>query len=117
MAAGTQDRTARTIGALVGALVLAALGVLLTSGSQRGLAALMALVGLAVGLAAGLGAARAGVLGSRNQDRSVIERLNDGAFVVVLGAASLLLAITARPWTVVLPGVVGGALAGRFIRR
>jgi hypothetical protein len=113
MAAGTQDRTARTIGALAGALVLAALGVLLTSGSHRGLAALMALVGLA----AGLGAARAGWLGSGKEGRSVIERLNDGAFVVVLAAASLLLAITARPWTAVLPGLVGGALAGRFIRR
>jgi hypothetical protein len=36
---------------------------------------------------------------------------------VVLSAASLLLAITARPWTAVLPGLVGGALAGRFVRR
>jgi hypothetical protein len=113
MAAGTQDRTARTIGALAGALVLAALGALLTSGSHRGLAALMALVGLA----AGLGAARAGLLGTQRRQRSVVEQLNDGAFVVVLSAASLLLAITARPWTAVLPGLVGGALAGRFARR
>jgi hypothetical protein len=36
---------------------------------------------------------------------------------VVLSAASLLLAITARPWTAVLPGLVGGALAGRFVKQ
>jgi len=113
MAAGTQDRTAWTIAALAGAVVLAALGVLLTSGSHRGLASLMALVGLAAGVAA----ARAGLLGTPKRRHSVIEQLNDGAFVVVLSAASLLLAITARPWTAVLPGLVGGALAGRLMRR
>jgi hypothetical protein len=113
MAAGTQDRTAWTVSAIAGAVVLAGLGVLLTSGSDRGIAALLALIGLVAGFAA----ARAGLLGTQRQVRSVIEQLNDGAFVVVLSAASLLLAITARPWTVVLPGLVGGALAGRFIRR
>lgn len=113
MAAGSQDRTARVVGALVGALVLAALGVLLTSGSRRGLAALVALLGLAAGLVA----AYAGLLGAQTRRRSLVEQLNDGAFVVVLSAASLLLAITARPWTAAMPGLVGGALAGRYIRR
>jgi hypothetical protein len=113
MAAGTQDRNTRTVGAIAGAVVLAGLGVLLTSGSHRGIAALMALVGLVAGFAV----ARAGLLGTQREGRSVVEQLNDGAFVVVLSASSLLLAITARPWTVVLPGLVGGALAGRFIRR
>jgi hypothetical protein len=113
MAAGTQDGTARTVGAIAGAVVLAGLGVLLTSASHRGIAALMAVVGLVAGFAV----ARAGLLGTQREGRTLVEQLNDGAFVVVLSAASLLLAITARPWTVVLPALVGGALAGRFIRR
>jgi hypothetical protein len=70
-----------------------------------------------LGLAAGLVAAYAGLLGAQTRRRSLVEQLNDGAFVVVLSAASLLLAITARPWTAAMPGLVGGALAGRYIRR
>jgi hypothetical protein len=112
MAAGANDRTARTAGALGGAIVLAALGVLLSSGSQPGLAAL----GAAVGLVAGFALAVAGPLPARRGRRSLVERLNDGAFVVVLSAVSLLLAITARPWTAAIPGLVGGVLAGLFLR-
>lgn len=112
MAAGANDRTARTAGALGGALVLAALGVLLASGSRRGLAVLMA----ALGLAAGFGLASAGLVPARRRRRSVVERLNDGAFAVVLSAVSLLLGITARPWTAALPGLVGGVLGGLFLR-
>jgi hypothetical protein len=113
MAAGTNDRTARTAGALAGALVLAALGVLLAAGSHLGLAALMALLGLLVGFAL----ASSGLLPARRPRRTPIERLNDGAFAVVIGAASLLLGITARPWTAVLPGLVGGFLGGMFLRQ
>jgi hypothetical protein len=113
MAAGTNDRTARTAGALGGALVLAALGVLLASGSGLGLAALMALLGLAAGFAV----VSAGLLPARRRARTPVERLNDGAFAVVLSAVSLLLGITARPWTAALPGLVGGVLGGLFLRR
>jgi membrane associated rhomboid family serine protease len=112
MAAGANDRTARTAGALGGAIVLAALGVLLSSGSQAGLAALGAVVGLVAGLALAL----AGPLPARPRRHSLVERLNDGAFVVVLSAVSLLLAITARPWTAAIPGLVGGFLAGLYLR-
>src|SRR6266545_3810542 len=98
MAAGTNDRTARTAGALGGALVLAAL---------------MALLGLAAGFAV----VSASLLPARRRARTPVERLNDGAFAVVLSAVSLLLGITARPWTAALPGLVGGVLGGLFLRR
>jgi hypothetical protein len=113
MAAGTNDRTARTVGALTGALVLAALGVLLAAGSGVALAVLMALLGLV----AGFGAAAAGLLPPRRPARTPVERLNDGAFAVVLSAVSLLLAITARPWTAAIPGLAGGVLAGLYLRQ
>jgi hypothetical protein len=57
------------------------------------------------------------VLPTQRRQRSVVERLNDAAFVVVLAVVSLLLGITARPWTTALPGLVGGLLAGRVLRR
>jgi hypothetical protein len=112
MAAGTNDRTARTAGGLGGALVLAALGVLVASGSRPGLAALMAVLGLVVGFAV----VSAGLLPARRRRRTMVERFNDGAFVVVLSAVSLLLGITARPWTAALPGLAGGILGGLFLR-
>jgi MFS family permease len=99
-------------GAFGGALVLAALGVLLTPGSRRALAAVMALLGLLAGVAVAL----AGVLPSRRGRRTVVERLNDAAFAVVLAVVSLLLGITARPWTMAFPGLVGGLLAGGTLR-
>ena len=113
MAAGTNDRTARTAAALGGALVLAALGVLIAAGSRPGLAVLMA----ALGLVAGFAVVSAGLLPEGKRRRSPIERLNDGAFAVVLSAVSLLLGITARPWTAAFPGLVGGILGGLFLRR
>jgi len=113
MAAGTNDRTARTAGALGGAIVLAALGVLLSSESRPGLAALMAVLGLVAGFAV----VSAGLVPARPRRRSLVERLNDGAFAVVLSAVSLLLGITARPWTAALPGLVGGILGGLFLWR
>jgi hypothetical protein len=112
MAASSQDRPARVAGAVGGALVLAALGVLLTPGDRRGLGAVMAALGLLAGVAIGI----SGVLPARRGTRTAIERLNDGAFVVVLSVVSLLLGITARPWTTAIPGLVGGVLAGRVMR-
>jgi hypothetical protein len=108
----SQDRPARVAGAVGGALLLAALGVLLAPGPRRGLATVMALLGLLAGIAIAL----AGVLPSRRRQRSAMERLNDAAFVVVLALVSLLLAITAPPWTILFPGLVGGLLAGRVLR-
>jgi hypothetical protein len=35
----------------------------------------------------------------------------------VLSVVSLLLGITARPWTTAIPGLVGGILAGRVMRQ
>ncbi len=113
MAVSSQDRAGRVAGALGGALVLAGLGVLLTPGARRGLGAAMAALGLLVGVAV----AAAGLLPGRRAGRSPIERLNDAAFVVVLSVVSLLLGITARPWTTALPGLAGGLLAGRVLRR
>ncbi|HZD67824.1 MAG TPA: hypothetical protein VFA45_02570, partial [Actinomycetes bacterium] len=74
--------------------------------------AVMAAVGLLVGAAAAV----AGLLPTRRVRRTPVERLNDAAFAVVLAVASLLLGITARPWTTALPGLVGGLLAGRVLR-
>ncbi len=113
MAASSQDRQARVAGAFGGALVLAALGVLLTPGPRRGLGAVMAALGLLVGVAIAV----AGLLPARRGRRTPIERLNDAAFVVVLAMVSLLLGITARPWTAAVPGLVGGLLAGRVLRQ
>jgi hypothetical protein len=112
MAVGQNDRTVRMAGALGGALALAALGVLIASGSRLGIAVLMALLGLVAGFAL----VAAGLVPARRRARSAVERLNDGAFAVVLSAVSLLLGITARPWTAAVPGLVGGVLGGLFLR-
>jgi hypothetical protein len=45
-----------------------------------------------------------------------MERLNDAAFLVVLGAVALIAVRLARPWTAALPGLLGGVLVGRALR-
>ena len=45
-----------------------------------------------------------------------MERLNDAAFLVVLGAVALIAVRLARPWTAALPGLLGGVLIGRALR-
>jgi hypothetical protein len=45
-----------------------------------------------------------------------MERLNDGAFLVVVAAVSLLAVRLARPWTAAIPGLVGGVLIGLALR-
>jgi hypothetical protein len=107
MAAGTNQRAARTVGGL-GGVLLAVAGALAAAGSRLPVAALLALLGLAVGYVL----VAVGVVPPRRPRHSVVERLNDGAFVVVVVAVSLLLAITARPWTAVVPGLAGGVLGG-----
>jgi hypothetical protein len=111
MAAGTNQRTARTAGAL-GGVLLAVAGALLAAGSRLALALPLALVGLAAGYLLVV----VGVVPPRRPRHTVVERLNDGAFVVVVIAVSLLLAIVARPWTAVIPGLAGGVLAGLALR-
>lgn len=111
MAAGTNQRAAQMVGAL-GGVLLAAVGALLAAGSDLAMAALLALVGLVAGYAL----VAAGIVPARRRRHSVVERLNDGAFVVVVVGGSLLLAITARPWTALVPGLAGGVLAGLALR-
>jgi hypothetical protein len=45
-----------------------------------------------------------------------MERLNDGAFLVVIAIVALIAVRLARPWTAALPGLVGGALLGLTLR-
>jgi hypothetical protein len=111
MAAGTNQRAARTAGGL-GGVLLAVAGALLAAGSRLPVAALLALLGLVAGYVL----VAAGVVPPRRPRHSVVEHLNDGAFVVVVVGVSLLLAITARPWTAVVPGLAGGVLGGLALR-
>ena len=111
MAAGTNQRAARTVGGL-GGVLLAVAGALLAAGSRLPVAALLALLGLVAGYLL----VAAGVVPPRRPRHSVVEWLNNGAFVVVVVGVSLLLAITARPWTAVVPGLAGGVLGGLALR-
>lgn len=111
MAAETNQRAARTAGGL-GGVLLAVAGALLAAGSRLPVAALLALLGLIAGYVL----VAAGVVPPRRPRHSVVEWLNNGAFVVVVVGVSLLLAITARPWTAVVPGLAGGVLGGLALR-
>jgi hypothetical protein len=100
----------RLAGAAAVALLLAGLTLLLEPAGRRGAAALLLAVGLAAGVVAGL---RVPVPSRR---RTPMERLNDAAFLVVLGAVTLIAVRLARPWTAALPGLLGGVLIGRALR-
>ena len=100
----------RLAGAAALALLLAGLALLLEPEGRRGAAAVLLAVGLAVGVVA---AVRFPVPSRR---RTAMERLNDAAFLVVLGAVTLLTVRLARPWTAALPGLLGGVLVGRALR-
>ena len=100
----------RLAGAAALALLLAGLTLLLEPEGRRGAAAVLLAVGLAVGVVA---AVRFPVPSRR---RTAMERLNDAAFLVVLGAVALLAVRLARPWTAALPGLLGGVLVGRALR-
>jgi hypothetical protein len=100
----------RVAGAAAVALLLAGLALLLEPAGRRGAAAVLLAAGLAVGVVAGL---RVPVPSRR---RTPIERLNDAAFLVVLGAVTLIAVRLARPWTAALPGLLGGVLIGRALR-
>jgi len=103
----------RPAGAILAALLVVTVGsvaVAIQPASQRGLAtgvfALAVLAGLAL----------AGRLSGARRERTVMERINDLAFGVVLVAASLIVALAFRPWLVALPGLVSGVLVGRALR-
>ena len=99
-------RTGRLAGAVGIALLLAGLTLLLEPASRRAGAAALLAVGLAAGAVVALRLPASGRL------RTPMERLNDGAFVVVVAAISLVAVRLARPWTAALPGLVGGILIG-----
>jgi hypothetical protein len=103
-------RPARLAGAAVAAALLASLALLLEPPSWRGPAAALLAVGLAAGVVVGLR------LPVQARQRSVMERLNDAAFLVVIAAVALLVVRLARPWTAALPGLVGGVPLGRALR-
>ena len=103
-------RTGRLAGAVGIALLLAGLTLLLEPAPRRAGAAALLAVGLAVGVVVALRLPASGRL------RTPMERLNDGAFVVVVAAISLVAVRLARPWTAALPGLVGGILIGLTLR-
>jgi hypothetical protein len=103
-------RTGRLAGAVGIALLLAGLTLLLEPAPRRAGAAALLAVGLAVGVVVALRLPASGRL------RTPMERLNDGAFVVVVAASSLVAVRLARPWTAALPGLVGGILIGLTLR-
>ena len=103
-------RTGRLAGAAGFALLLAGLTLLLEPASRRAAAVLLA-AGLAVGAVVALRLPVSARL------RTPMERLNDGAFLVVVSAVALIAVRLARPWTAALPGLVGGVLIGLTLRR
>jgi hypothetical protein len=103
-------RTGRLVGAAVIALLLVGLTLLLEPAAGRASAAALLLVGLVVGVVVAMRLPASGRL------RTPMERLNDGAFLVVVAAVALVAVRLARPWTAVLPGLVGGALIGFTLR-
>jgi peptidoglycan/LPS O-acetylase OafA/YrhL len=105
-----RQSTLRLAGAAALALLLAGLALLLEPEGRRGAAAVLLAAGVAVGVVVAL---RVPVPSRR---RTPMERLNDAAFLVVLGAVALIAVRLARPWTAALPGLLGGVLIGRALR-
>ena len=103
-------RTGWLAGAAGIALLLVGLTLLLEPAPRRAAAAAMLAVGLAVGVFVAMRLPASGRL------RTPMERLNDGAFLVVVAAISLVAVRLVRPWTAALPGLVGGALIGFALR-
>ena len=103
-------RPGRVAGAAALAMLLAGLALLLEPAGRRGAAAALLALGLAVGVVAAVR------LPPPRRRRTAMERLNDAAFLVVLGAVTLIAVRLARPWTAALPGLLGGVLIGRALR-
>jgi hypothetical protein len=110
VAQAPDGRTGRVAGAAGIALVLVGLTLLLEPASWRPAAAVLLAVGLAVGVVVAMRRPPSGRL------RTPMERLNDGAFLVVIAIVALIAVRLARPWTAALPGLVGGFLIGWSLR-
>jgi len=110
VAQAPDGRTGRLAGAAGIAVVLAGLTLLLEPPSWRPLAAVLLAAGLAVGVVAAMR------LPASGRPHTVMERLNDGAFLVVVAGVALIAVRLARPWTAALPGLVGGVLIGLTLR-
>jgi hypothetical protein len=112
MAAGAGRRRPVAAG-LIAAMVAAVAGTVVLAfqpAGARGLAAVLFVAGLAAGvvLAARLPAPR--------QDPTLMERLNDIAFAIVVTFVSVLVGLAWRPWLAVVPGLVCGVVAARALR-
>jgi hypothetical protein len=110
VAQAPERRTGRLAGAAGIALLLVGLTLLLEPASWRAAAAVLLAAGLALGVLVALR------LPASGGQRTVMERLNDAAFLVVGAAVALMAVRLARPWTAALPGLVGGVLVGRTLR-
>jgi hypothetical protein len=107
VAQAPERRTGPLAGAVGIALLLVGLTLLLEPASRRAAAAVRLAVGVLVALRRPASA----------RLRTPMERLNDAAFLVVVSAVALVAVRLARPWTAVLPGLVGGVLIGLTLRR
>ena len=111
MVAQARDgHSGRVAGAAGIAVALAGLTLLLEPPSWRPLAAALLAAGLAVGVVAAMR------LPASGRSHTAMERLNDGAFLVVVAVVALIAVRLARPWTAALPGLVGGVLLGLTLR-
>src|SRR5215207_7894032 len=103
VAQAPDGRTGRLAGAAGIALVLVGLTLLLEPASWRALAAVLLALGLAVGVVVAVRRP------ASSRPRTPMERLNDGAFLVVIAIVALIAVRLARPWTAALPRLLGGA--------
>jgi hypothetical protein len=112
MAAGT-GRGRPIAAVLIAAMVAAVAGAVLLAfqpAGARGLAAVLFVAGLAGGVVL------AGRLPAPRQGPTLMERLNDIAFAVVVTFVSVLVGLAWRPWLAVVPGLVCGVVAARATR-
>jgi hypothetical protein len=105
----------------LGGLVVAVLTVTSRPPEARGATAALLVAGLAAGAGAGLALARAKAArhgtGARPGRRTVMERMNDGAFGVVLLAAWGVSLAVLGPWAGLLAGLGAGLLVALVARR
>jgi len=102
----------------LGGLVVAVLTVTSRAPGARVATVLLLVAGLAAGAAAGLAVARAQARrGGRAGGRTVMERMNDGAFGVVLLAAWGLSLAVLGAWAGLLAGFGAGLLVTVLARR
>jgi hypothetical protein len=109
-----QARIGPAVWAAVAGVVIGALTVASRPPQDRVATILLLAAGTAAGLAAGLLVARRG---RRPARRTVMERLNDGAFVVVLLAVWGLSLAVLGPWSGLLAGLGAGAVVAVLARR